>query len=91
MSLDSIFNRKHLPLSHLPLQPIIRHFRLSIIPFLLSRIIFKQKTTPLKLSLSSFIFALKDSAAAEKKDKFLVFFWNSATFIFLLTATYHFV
>jgi len=29
--------------------------------------------------------------SCEKKDKLLVFFWNSATFLFLLTATYHFV
>ena len=65
MSLDSIFNRKHLPLSHLP-------FLSS--PFSYIKLFSSKKTTPLKLSLSSFIFALKDSATAEKKDKFLVFF-----------------
>ena len=74
MSLDSIFNRKHLSLSHLPFNLSSDTFAFLLSPFFLSRIIFKQKTTPLKLSLSSFIFALKDSAAAEKKDKFLVFF-----------------
>ena len=74
MSLDSIFNRKHLPLSHLPFNLSSDTFAFLSSPFSYLELFSSKKKTPLKLSLSSFIFALKDSAAAEKKDKFLVFF-----------------